>query len=187
MIKPKEIIQIGNTLLENPTHKVKDLHSSRTKMIVKKLETIFLKYYSLSAGLAAPQIGFRDSICIVRRYDREPRSDARPSYTVMINPEISTASNKESVFWEGCLSIGWGSDGLFAPVSRPATVSVTYRDTKGKNKTISGSDFFSHVLQHEIDHLNGILFLSHVTDPTQVWKSKDLDTYIEEHGDYPYT
>ncbi|HEC66644.1 MAG TPA: hypothetical protein ENI23_15315, partial [bacterium] len=94
---------------------------------------------------------------------------------------------KTSTFWEGCLSIGVGKDSLYGPVTRSRKLEVEYLDRKGKKKKKKFTDFMSHVIQHEVDHLNGVLFLSHIKKPENVWKSLDLDKYLKEHKEFPKT
>ena len=103
----------------------------------------------------------------------------------MINPEIVKEGQTRSIFWEGCLSVGIGDDSLFGPVDRPNEIMVRYQDRNGNTKNLNVSGFFAHEIQHEKDHLNGIIFLKYVTNPQNIWKRGKLDKYFDEFGDYP--
>jgi peptide deformylase len=95
-------------------------------------------------GLAAPQIGKSIQVCVTE-------TDGAVGY--FINPEITTESEEKVVFEEGCLSL----PGQFFPVMRAETITVKYHKQKGLPKRLRAEGFLAIVLQHEIDHLNGIL------------------------------
>lgn len=97
------------------------------------------------AGLAAPQIGISKKIIVLRDEDK---------ILEIINPEI-TESEGESIDIEGCLSF----PGLYGEVPRSARVAVSGQDRGGREIRVSGEGFLARVLQHEIDHLHGILFI----------------------------
>ena len=84
-----------------------------------------------------------------------------------------TKSKLKSIHWEGCLSVNDGD--LFGKVQRSKEIEVEYIDIMGKVKKIGASDFFSHVVQHEVDHLKGILFLKYIKDPTDLYTSDELE------------
>lgn len=103
----------------------------------------------------------------------------------LINPVVEYENEYETFYWEGCLSVGVGDDALYAPVARSEIVRLTYVDLNGASQKMEAKDYFAHVVLHEIDHLNGKLFLSRVKDITKIWKSKALDVYYKENGKYP--
>lgn len=88
----------------------------------------------------------------------EPAAPVR-NPVVMINPEIVQASEQRSVFEEGCLSL----PGHHADVERPARVSVSYLDGHGEQQALEAEGLLSHCVQHEIDHLNGVLFIDYLS------------------------
>lgn len=187
----RQILQIGAPILEVPTEVVKDINSPQIQELISDLVDTCKELKERSAGLSANQIGEKWSICVCRRTDlEEGREEAiadEKLWEVMVNPKIIKQSDDESAFWEGCLSIGkTQSDTIFGPVWRPETVELEYMNRVGETKKISATGFFSHVIQHELDHLNGILFLSRVEHPAKnLWKSKDLDKYVKKHKKYP--
>ena len=103
----------------------------------------------------------------------------------MINPEVELTSKSKDIIWEGCLSIGTDENRLFGPVERPSHVKVSYINQEGEQRQLAAKGFMAHIIQHEQDHLNGILFLRYVENPQNLWKLKDLDKYIASHDQYP--
>ena len=111
-------------------------------------------YAAPGIGLAAPQVGELLRLVVV---DVGPEDERHP--LVLINPEIVAAGDEPSTREEGCLSI----PGIYADVTRPATVTVRYEDDVGVRRTIDADGLLAACLQHEIDHLDGILFVDHLS------------------------
>jgi len=189
LIMVKEILQIGNPVLEKKTTDIADFKSNELKQLVNNLVDTADANKIITAGLAAPQIGSLLSVCVCRRIDLETDENITVGkhdlWEVMINPKITHLSDKKSNYWEGCLSIGIGGDSLFGPVERPNYVIITYNNLKGEVKHLIGRDFLAHEIQHEMDHLKGILFIKYIQDPKNIWRRNALDKYYDEYGDYP--
>jgi peptide deformylase len=185
----RNIVQIGEDVLNQKCEIIKDFNSPEIKQLAEDLIDTADNQRKITAGLAAPQIGVPLAMCVCRRVDLETKDKEQMQkndlWEVMINPEIIKESRDTSTFWEACMSVGTGKNSLFGPVERPETVTVNYFSLDGKQKSISASDFFSHEIQHEIDHLNGILFLKYVTNPQNIWKRSAIDAYYKEFTDYP--
>lgn len=185
----KEILQIGDPILTKKTQRVKAVGDPKVKQIIEDLLDTCKKNADISAGLAAPQIGYDKSICVCRRVDLEAQTEEQlpedKLWTVLINPTIEKSSKKTTLEWEACLSIGTGDDNLWGAVARPKQVRVKYTDIYGSEKTIMATDYFGHIVQHEIDHLGGILFISYITNPANLWRLEDLNDYIDKHDEYP--
>ena len=111
-------------------------------------------YQAPGIGLAAPQIGVPLRLAVV---DLAP--DDHQEALTLINPEIVSASENRVVREEGCLSI----PGIYADVARPARVSVRYQDLDGADHTLEADGLLAACLQHEIDHLDGTLFVDHLS------------------------
>ncbi len=108
-------------------------------------------------GLAAPQINHSIQLAVIvpepeRYQDFKGKNEEA---IVLLNPKIEKHSFRKELGEEGCLSV----PGIFGPVSRWKSVTVSYQDRSGEKKTIKGTGLLAKVLQHEIDHLNGILFI----------------------------
>jgi peptide deformylase len=185
----RRILQIGEPALSIVSEKVKDFKDPELKKLIADMLEICIAKDEISAGLSAPQLGINLQICFVRRMDLEEKTEhpvpLDKLWVVLINPRIIENSKSENSYWEGCLSVGDGPDGLFAPVSRPSRVKIEFETIEGKTSQLTCTRFFSHVVQHEIDHLNGILFLKYITNPENIWKSKDLDEYYQKNEEYP--
>jgi len=114
-------------------------------------------YDDKGIGLAAPQVGISNRILVL---DVEQASEGAGSNPIfMVNPEIIYESEELHVYDEGCLSL----PGMFAEVERPKIVRVKYIDYDGKEQEVEADNLFATCLQHEIDHLNGILFVDHIS------------------------
>ena len=112
-------------------------------------------YHAPGIGLAAPQVGVLERVIVmdIARKD-EDRAPIR-----MVNPEIVWASDADNVYEEGCLSV----PEHYADVVRPAEVKVRYLDEAGAKHEIHATGLLATVVQHEMDHLDGVLFLDHLS------------------------
>ena len=116
------------------------------------LETM---YAANGIGLAATQIGDMRRVLVLDVAQRD--GEQKPMH--FINPEISWQSEEENVYSEGCLSL----PGYFEEVTRPARVKIRYQDATGNQHEIEADSLLATCLQHEIDHLNGKLFVDHIS------------------------
>lgn len=132
---------------------VPDLSDELLKLADDMLETM---YEAPGVGLAAPQLGILQRL-IVLDATKDPNETPRP--LIMFNPEILASSDETSVYEEGCLSI----PEQFAPVTRPAEVRVRWIDPKGSEREEDLTGFWATVVQHEIDHLDGKLFIDYLS------------------------
>jgi peptide deformylase len=111
-------------------------------------------YQAPGIGLAAPQVGQKLRFIVV---DVQPNEVRRP--IALINPEIVARSSEFATREEGCLSL----PGQYADITRPARVKVRYLDETGARHEIEADGLLSACLQHEIDHLDGVLFVDHLS------------------------
>ena len=178
-----KILQIGDPILEQKAKPVKNIKSKEVQELIDNMLDTCRANLDRTAGLSAPQVGKSLAISICRRLDIDDDAD---EWEIMINPKIVAKSEEETIMWEGCLSIGVGDKALYGPVARPETVTVEYLDRNGKKQELDADGVFSHVVQHEVDHVNGILFIKYVPNPDEnLWLSKDLDNYLDEFGKFP--
>jgi peptide deformylase len=142
---PDPILKMPSTMIESVSTKVRRLADDM-------LETM---YDAPGIGLAAVQIGEPVRMVVI---DLEKDPDARKPQ-VFINPEVIWSSDERSVYEEGCLSI----PDYYADVERPATVRVRHLGLDGKQHEIEAKELLATCLQHEIDHLNGVLFIDYIS------------------------
>ncbi len=151
MIYP--IVKFGNPVLDKKAAKVEDFD---TPELHKFIEDMFESMYAAKGvGLAAPQIGFSRSIAVIDTTG----SDEEPAQKlVLINPEIIGREGKQ-VTEEGCLSV----PGFREPVRRATRVTVRAQNVKGETFEVTGEGLLARAFEHETDHLNGRLYLSHLS------------------------
>ena len=106
-------------------------------------------------GLAAPQIGKIQRLMVI---DPSPRGAKRTPY-FFVNPEITWRSPETDMHDEGCLSL----PDIYVPVTRASAVKLSYVDDKGKNQTLDAEGMFARIIQHETDHLDGILHVDYLS------------------------
>jgi len=111
-------------------------------------------YKAPGIGLAAPQVGEAMRLVVL-----DLRPDDQPDPMVLVNPEIVAASRENATREEGCLSL----PGQYADVTRPAVVKVRWTDLSGAKREAEAEGLLSVCLQHEIDHLDGVLFVDHIS------------------------
>jgi peptide deformylase len=141
------IIEYPNPILLKKSAKIKDPKDKKIqKMIADMLETMKI---ANGLGLAAPQIGKSLRLCVIE--------DQGETY-ILINPKITSLSRKKIAMEEGCLSF----PGDFFSISRPEKVQIRYLDKEGAKVKLKADGLLARALQHEIDHLDGILFITRV-------------------------
>lgn len=145
------ICKYPDPVLAETAAPVEEITPDLQRLIDDMAETM---YQAPGIGLAANQVGSLDRVIIC---DITPRDQGR-NLMVLINPEIIAASG-ETVHEEGCLSV----DNFTADVRRNACVTVTGLDRQGRPQKIEAQDLLAVVLQHEIDHLNGTLFIDRIS------------------------
>jgi len=118
--------------------------------------------YELSAAMAAPQMGILKRIIIIRD-DMENKDKA--TFTALINPEVIRAEGKVKTDYEGCLSV----PSIYGMVPRVSKVKVKAKLEDGTEVRIKASDELARTLLHEIDHLNGVLFIDHIRDKSDAF------------------
>jgi peptide deformylase len=148
----REIIKLPDKRLRLVSEPVKRIDAGLRKLVEEMFETL---YAAPGIGLAGIQVGVAKRVIIM---DLSKKDDTRKP-EVFINPEVTWASEEKSTYEEGCLSI----PEYYEEVERPAVVKVKYLDFEGKAREVEASGLLATCLQHEIDHLNGILFIDHIS------------------------
>ncbi|MEW9616858.1 peptide deformylase [Shinella sp. S4-D37] len=148
----KPLIILPDPILRQVSNPIETVDSEVKKLADDMLETM---YDAPGIGLAAIQIGVARRM-LVLDVSKEGE-DKKP--LVFINPDVVSASDTRSVYEEGCLSI----PDYYAEVERPATITVKHLDRDGKEQLTEADGLLATCLQHEIDHLNGVLFIDHIS------------------------
>jgi len=146
-----EILQFPNPLLKKKSQPILKIDRTIRQLAEEMAETM---YGAPGAGLAAPQVGRLLRLIVL---DVSPANQPK-NLQVLINPEIMNVEG-ECKWEEGCLSV----PEYYEEVKRNKKVVVRYTDLEGESREIIGEDLLSVVLQHEIDHLDGILFIDHLS------------------------
>lgn len=171
----------GDPILKKKALAVQDF-SGIPQLAENMLETMF---EARGVGLAAPQVGLSKRLFVAAEYldeneEEGPEADLKTRIKqlyVMVNPIITYRSGQQSIL-EGCLSL----PGLYAEgAGRDLQVRVEYQDEKGEKKALEAEGYLAVVLQHEIDHLEGILFFQRMSFAD---KQKFLDEYREDLADF---
>lgn len=173
-MKKQTITQFGDPVLRvitKPISKSQTL-SSRTKKLIKEMQNLLLDK-KLGIGLASTQVGESMSLAVIEIQKTKVRTDIEPISLVIINPMITKVFGRKLQQWEGCISSGEGIAGLFAKVPRYKKIELEYLDTKAVKHTEIFSGLVAHVIQHEVDHLNGILFVDKVKDTSTFMTYKE--------------
>ncbi|WP_392350780.1 peptide deformylase [Parasynechococcus sp.] len=165
---PLEIRTLGADELRQSARRIGKVNDEVRELARNMLRSM---YTAKGIGLAAPQVGVNLQLLVIDLDLENP--DAPP--LVLINPEITSASAGLETYEEGCLSI----PGVYLDVVRPTAIEVSYRDEMGRPKKMKADGLMARCIQHEMDHLNGVLFVDRVTDEAGLQKE------LKDHGFQP--
>lgn len=146
-----EILRAPHPLLKTKAKPVEAIDDALRQLAADMFETM---YKAPGIGLAAPQIGVLQRLVVVDVADGDER---RP--LVLVNPEIHWSSEEVATAEEGCLSL----PNQFAEVTRPGAVRLSYLDQHGESRELAAEGLLARCVQHEIDHLDGVLFVDHLS------------------------
>ncbi len=162
----RKIVTLPEPVLRRKAHTVTKFDKSLQTLIDDMVETM---RQAPGVGLAAPQIGLSERLIVVEYFEKEEdeeKEDAPKKVWAILNPEIIKASEEKLLGVEGCLSI----PNLVGEVERHAVVQVKGMNRHGKPIKVKAEGWLARIFQHEIDHLNGVLFTdraTHVWQPPQ--------------------
>ena len=164
-----KVSRMGHPVLRKRTALIQpdDINTSSMQRLIDDMFDTMNEYIGI--GLAAPQV-HQELRLFVAGVD-DPDSTMRP--VVMMNPEIEVLDDEKEEDWEGCLSI----PDIRGRVSRAKNIRVRFLDRHGKLQQLTATGFPARVIQHETDHLNGVLFVDRMT-------SFESLTFLEEYGRY---
>ncbi len=148
----RKIIIEPDPILRKKSEPLEKVDDDTRKLMDEMLETM---YAAPGIGLAGVQIGILKRIVVIDISKDEQKK--KPLF--LINPKITFRSKKTSTYEEGCLSL----PGQFAEIERPSECSLNYIDYNGKQKNLKADGLLATCIQHEVDHLNGILFIDYLS------------------------
>ena len=158
-----QVVRYGAAVLRAKSSPVSEFGEELAQLGRDMLET--MREYK-GIGLAAQQIGRTEAICVVDvPPDMDLDADGNPANPgiemplLLVNPTIVSSSGETDVYEEGCLSF----PGIAGKVTRPVGVTVTFQDPRGTAHELSPTGLLARCVQHEIDHLNGVLFIDHMS------------------------
>lgn len=163
-----KIIKYPNPILRQKSKNIKkkDIKNKEIQSLIKKMiETL---ENVKGAGLAAPQIGKSIKLILVRNYEEINDEKFYNAYyknskiLILINPKITNKSWKKEIMKEGCLSIYGSSDLIFGLVKRSKKIIIEALNRNGEKIKFKAKDLLARIIQHEVDHLDGILFIDKV-------------------------
>ncbi len=170
---PLDIHYLGDRVLRQPAKRITSVDEELRRTIVAMLQTM---YSADGIGLAAPQVGIHKQLIVIDCEIDKP--DVPP--LVLINPTIKNSGKTLCKDQEGCLSI----PGVYLDVERPETVEVAYKDEFGRPRTLKTDGLVARVIQHEMDHLSGVLFVDRVENElalTEELKKKGFSLQHVKH------
>ena len=172
-----KVARLGHPVLRKTADKV-DIDKIPSDEIQRLIDDMIetMREYD-GVGLAAPQVHQSLQISVIES-KKNPRYQGAPDIplTILINPEFTFMSEETVEDWESCLSV----EDLRGKVSRSAKVTVSALDRAGEIMTLEASGFIAVVLQHEIDHLNGIVFLDRIKDMKSLSHMKEFEKFCSK-------
>jgi peptide deformylase len=167
---PLDIHYLGDRVLRQPAKRIASIDDELRRTIVAMLQTM---YSADGIGLAAPQVGIHKQLIVI---DCEPDKPEAPPL-VLINPSIKNSSKTRCKDQEGCLSI----PGVYLDVERPETIEVAYKDESGRPRTLKADGLLARAIQHELDHLNGVLFVDRVENELALTEELKKKGFSRQH------
>ena len=147
----QKIITEPNTLLRKISEPVEKIDNNLKSFMKDMIETM---YEAPGIGLAAVQLGILRRVIVI-----DISKDENKNPLFIVNPKILNISKEKTIYEEGCLSL----PGHFAEIERPAECTLEYLDFNGKKKKLKANGLLATCIQHEIDHLDGILFIDYLS------------------------
>jgi len=163
--KPLKIRQCGSPVLRLIARQLtgNEIQSQTIQALMTRMENLLVTR-KLGVGLAAPQVGESIAFALIKIQKTPLRPEAEDFRLAMFNPVITNTYGRKIQLWEGCISCGSGHAGLFAKVPRYKKIELEYYDETAQKHTQVFEGLPAHVIQHEVDHLSGVLFLDKVKD-----------------------
>ena len=163
---PLEIYKLGSKTLRTSAKRISKVDIDTRQLASEMLQSM---YSAKGIGLAAPQVGISKELLVIDINFED--SAAEP--LILINPEITAFGSTLNSYEEGCLSI----PGVYLNVIRPSTIKLKYRDEMGRPRKMNADGLLARCIQHEVDHLKGVLFVDRVTSKEELTKELTKEGY----------
>ena len=163
---PLEIYKLGSNTLRTTAKRISKVDIDTRKLAREMLQSM---YSAKGIGLAAPQVGISKELLVIDINFED--SAAEP--LILINPEITAFGSTLNSYEEGCLSI----PGVYLNVIRPSTIKLKFRDEMGRPRKMNADGLLARCIQHEVDHLKGVLFVDRVTSKEDLKKELMKEGY----------
>ncbi len=163
---PLEIFKLGSTSLRTHAKRISKVDKDIRTLAKEMLQSM---YTAKGIGLAAPQVGISKELLVIDINFED--SAAEP--LILINPEITAFGSTLNTYEEGCLSI----PGVYLDVVRPSTVKLKFRDEMGRPRKMNADGLLARCIQHEVDHLRGVLFVDRVSSKEDLKKELSKEGY----------
>ena len=163
---PLEIYKLGSETLRTEARRISKVDNKLRDLARDMLQSM---YSAKGIGLAGPQVGISKELLVIDINFED--SAAEP--LILINPEITAFGSTLTTYEEGCLSI----PGIYLNVVRPSTIKLKFRDEMGRPRKMNADGLLARCIQHEVDHLKGVLFVDRVTSTEELKKELTKEGY----------
>ena len=163
---PLEIYKLGSETLRTEAKRISKVDNQIRNLAKDMLQSM---YAAKGIGLAGPQVGISKELLVIDINFED--SAAEP--LILINPEITAFGSTLNTYEEGCLSI----PGVYLNVVRPSTIKLKFRDEMGRPRKMNADGLLARCIQHEVDHLRGVLFVDRVTSTDELKKELTKEGY----------
>ena len=163
---PLEIFKLGSETLRTEAKRISKVDNQIRDLAKDMLQSM---YSAKGIGLAGPQVGISKELLVIDINFED--SAAEP--LILINPEITAFGSTLTTYEEGCLSI----PGIYLNVVRPSTIKLKFRDEMGRPRKMNADGLLARCIQHEVDHLKGVLFVDRVTSTEELTKELTKEGY----------
>jgi len=163
---PLEIYKLGSESLRREAKRISKVDNQIRNLAKDMLQSM---YSAKGIGLAGPQVGISKELLVIDINFED--SAAEP--LILINPEITAFGSTLNTYEEGCLSI----PGVYLNVVRPSTIKLKFRDEMGRPRKMNADGLLARCIQHEVDHLKGVLFVDRVTSKEELKKELTKEGY----------
>lgn len=182
----RPVLTIGNPLLREVARDLTAAEIASPALRTLIDDMVETMHHEEGIGIAAPQIGESVQAAVIEVDEESERYPDQKGFglEVFLNPRLTTLDEEEQGFWEGCLSV----PNLRGFVERPRRVRVDYTGLDGRARTLEAEGFLATVVQHELDHLQGVLYVDRIRDMTRLATIEDYQRFWldgEDEGHLP--